>query len=577
MIYRDYVSIELQQALLNHLWQSTAVVLLVWCLTAILRNHRACVRYTLWMTASAKFLVPFSLLFSIGQLARPMAANTAHVSRMSGIVVRSVQPYTLPVSVSATGTSSGIAPSGATERILILLLCVWAAGVLVMLASWLRSWLVLYFIARRARPRGEVSGVPVLQCESVIEPGVFGIIRPRILIPGDFLTRMSEPELETIYVHELCHVRRRDNLSSALHALVHALFWFHPAAWLIRAKLLDERERACDEHVVACGKNAEVYARSILEVCRFYVEAPAEAMAGVSGGELKRRIQRIVNTLSYQKLTLGRKLALAAAGAFILSLPVAAGVMDARQVHAQSRQQPSSLGASDRAKAFEAATVRPSRATPGCFSMLPLGGSHFSVTCVSLRGLIAMAYGMSDSRIKGPSKELDRLYDINATTGDHPMQRSDVAPLLRTLLAERFHLQVHTTERVVSGFELVVAKGGPKLKKTSATNINDAQAVRAGQGSPNFIARGMVQCTAENTHEIAAVLGLPAGAPVVDRTGLQGNYDVSLHFAPEDDKDSDLPDFFAAVEEQLGLKLDPARVPTKFLVVDSMNSEPALG
>jgi uncharacterized protein (TIGR03435 family) len=144
------------------------------------------------------------------------------------------------------------------------------------------------------------------------------------------------------------------------------------------------------------------------------------------------------------------------------------------------------------------------------------------------------------------------------------------------LLADRFHLQVHTTERPVSGFELVIAEGGPKLKKTAATDINEAQRVHAGQGSPNFIMRGMIQGTAANMQTVAGLLGIPAGGPVVDRTGLQGFYDVSLHFAPQDAKDSDLPDFFAAVKEQLGLKLKPAKVPTKFLVVDSVDPNPAL-
>ncbi|HUZ95443.1 MAG TPA: TIGR03435 family protein, partial [Edaphobacter sp.] len=75
---------------------------------------------------------------------------------------------------------------------------------------------------------------------------------------------------------------------------------------------------------------------------------------------------------------------------------------------------------------------------------------------------------------------------------------------------------------------------------------------------------------------VAGLLGIPAGGPVVDRTGLKGFYDLSLHFAPVDAKDSDLPDFFTAVEEQLGLKLKPAKVPAKFLVVDSVDPKPAL-
>ncbi|GGH07746.1 M56 family metallopeptidase [Silvibacterium dinghuense] len=576
MINGESIPVGLEQGTLNHLWQSTVVVLLVWILTATFRSNRASLRYALWMTASAKFLLPFSLLIAIGHAIRPISTATAPGTPVSSALWHSVQPYTLP---TVTDTAASLVTTHAhrtTEHLWRFAFSLWIAGALVMLLSWLRNWLSLRAIARRARPIGEVAGVPLLQCEGSIEPGVFGAIRPRILIPKDLLERISMQELEAIYAHELCHVRRRDNLSAALHAIVHILFWFHPAVWLIRARLIDERERACDEHVVTEGSDAEIYAMSILNVCRFYVEAPAQAMAGVSGGSLKHRIERILDGLSHRELTRARKLTLAAAVVCVIGLPLTAGLMNIHSVHAQTEQEPSLPGAGDHAKAFDVATVRPSHLTSGCASMLPPGSTHYSVTCMDLRVLIAMAYGVNSHRVDGPSKELDRYYDINASTGNHPWQQTDIAPMLQTLLAERFHLKVHIIERPVDGFAMVVAKGGPRLKQTSAANVNEAQAIHAGQGAPNFIARGMVQGTAASLRQIASLLSFPAGAPVVDHTGLQGFYDVSLHFAPDDDKDSDQPGFFSAVEEQLGLKLQPAKVPATFLVVDHVDANPSL-
>ena len=300
------------------------------------------------------------------------------------------------------------------------------------------------------------------------------------------------------------------------------------------------------------------------------------AMAGIAGGDLKLRVQRIIPDMSYLMLTPARKLALAVTAVSVISMPVAAGAMNARYLNAQSKQQLPSSETSDSPKAFEVATVRPSRLTPGCFSTLPPGGVRFRVTCASLRVLISIAYKIDSNRIDGPSKELDRLYDVNATTDDQALRGSDVGPMLQTLLTERFHLQIHTVQRPVSGFELVAANGGSKLKKTAVADINAAQSVSAGKGSPNFIAPGMIQGTAANMQTIAALLSIPAGGPVVDKTELKGYFDVSLHFAPIDDKDSELPSFFTAVEEQLGLKLRPAKVPTTFLVISHIDSEPVM-
>lgn len=81
--------------------------------------------------------------------------------------------------------------------------------------------------------------------------------------------KLTDAQLESVIAHELCHVRRHDNLAAALHMLVEAVFWFHPLVWWIGARLVDERERACDEEVVRLGSDPQIYAESILKVCEF--------------------------------------------------------------------------------------------------------------------------------------------------------------------------------------------------------------------------------------------------------------------------------------------------------------------
>ena len=83
-----------------------------------------------------------------------------------------------------------------------------------------------------------------------MEPGVFGIFRPVLLVPEGITDRLTPAQWKTILTHELCHVRRRDNLTAAIHMAIEAIFWFHPLVWWIGKRLIDERERACDEEVL---------------------------------------------------------------------------------------------------------------------------------------------------------------------------------------------------------------------------------------------------------------------------------------------------------------------------------------
>ena len=185
-------------------------------------------------------------------------------------------------------------------------------------------------------PMMEGCGVRVLSTATLLEPGVFGIVKPVLLLPLGITERLSEAQLRTIVAHELTHIRRRDNLTAALHMLVATVFWFHPAVWGIKARLLEERERACDEAVLQSGNDADLYAESILTVCRFYVESPVACVAGVTGSDLKERIVRIMTEQSLRKLDLSRKVLLAACGVAAVAMPLAFGVMDARPVHAQA-------------------------------------------------------------------------------------------------------------------------------------------------------------------------------------------------------------------------------------------------
>lgn len=221
--------------------------------------------------------------------------------------------------------------------------------------------------------------------------------------------------------------------------------------------------------------------------------------------------------------------------------------------------------------AFETASIRPTQLTPGCFSALPPGGTHYDLTCVTLRFLIEDAY--STRYIDGGGNALDAYYDLRATTSDGiPWTPDTVRPMIRQLLADRFHLVVHTGKRQVSGYAMVVAKGGPRLHSVAADSVVQGQ--KAGRPSQNFIATGRAQGRGMDSAGIAALLSAAVHAPVVDRTGLTGLFNVDLSFAPDNSTNSNLPSFFTAVEEQLGLKLQPEKVSVDTVVVDHVDTAP---
>ena len=134
----------------------------------------------------------------------------------------------------------------------------------------------------------------VRSAPGLLEPGVVGFLRPILLLPEGIAECLTPRQLEAVLAHELCHVRRRDNLTSAIHMIVEAVFWFHPLVWWIGARLVEERERACDEAVLSLGSEPQVYAEGILNVCKIYLESPLRCVSGVTGSDLKKRIQAIL-------------------------------------------------------------------------------------------------------------------------------------------------------------------------------------------------------------------------------------------------------------------------------------------
>ena len=206
-----------------------------------------------------------------------------------------------------------------------LLAGVWALGSVAVLAFWLMRWTKVRAALREATPLALPAPIPVLASAGMLEPGLVGIRRPVLVLPAALFDRLDRPAIDALVAHETCHLRRRDNLTAAIHMLVEALFWFHPMVWWIGGRLVQERERACDEAVVRAGHDRAVYAESLLACCRLFLQSPLRCVAGASGSNLSRRVEMIMTSRLRSPLSRSGKAVLIAAGICALASPVAAG------------------------------------------------------------------------------------------------------------------------------------------------------------------------------------------------------------------------------------------------------------
>lgn len=387
----------------GHIWQSTLCVGVAWILVLALRNNRAAARYWVWLAASVKFLVPFSLLVSAGGQVGWRSAPNVAPSQFSLMVDEISRPFAPPVGASVSPSSP------ATSLITGILFGLWFCGFVIGVICWMRWWMQIRAAQRAATPLDMDLPIQASSSPTRLEPGVFGILKPVLLLPEGITSRLTPPQLELIVAHELCHVRRRDNLTAAIHMAVETIFWFHPLVWWIRTRLIEERERACDEHVLKMASDPNVYAEGILNVCTFYLSSPLACAAGVTGSDLKKRIESIVANRAARKLSAGRKLLLIAAGLTAVAVPVAIGMFGALPSRGQSQSAPA-------IPAFEAASVKANPKHEGRTRSIEPGRITYLDT--TLGEFIAMAYDVKRYQISGPDWIVgmagDDRYDVIA-------------------------------------------------------------------------------------------------------------------------------------------------------------------
>jgi bla regulator protein blaR1 len=593
-------------ALGDHLWQSTLVVLVAGSLTLLLRKNHARARYWLWLAASLKFLVPFSWLVALGSGLAWRSTSTATPS-----VYVTVEQITQPFSQAAVaGTAVHAAPAASlTHLVPVILMAIWCCGFLAVFCLWYVWWRRISAAAQQATPLGrgrEVdalrrlepaargSRVEIRASRSTLEPGIFGIAKPILLWPEGITERLDDAQLEAVIAHELWHVRRRDNLAAVVHMVVEAVFWFHPLVWWLGARLVDERERACDEDVLQSGSGRQTYAESILKVCEFCVGSPLPCVSGVTGADLKKRMVHIMSEHVVRKLDFTRRLLLSTVAIAAIAAPVVFGLLHATPSRAQSQDEAVS-------NAVESAIIKPSELNTPTYAgtknhmiRMMVGNGKFDARNVTLRALIQEAYGVQANQvIGGPDWLNTEAFDVQIRTGKSettwpPSEQNmrDIHAALQKLLAEHAGLVLHTQTKTLSIYALEVGENGPKLQPAPASESDDMK----GSGQVRMGTQKMLMKTGGNqvygigavgisTDDLAQQLSRQLGTPVVNKTGLQGRYDFNLNW--NDGKESSTenesssgnasaPSIFTAVQEQLGLKLQPLKAPMQVFVIDRL-------
>lgn len=338
---------------LDILIKATLVIALALVVTSVWRRGAAATRHLIWALALGGILVlpvaervgPAWHILPIARAAVPQLGGESRV-----VAARAGAPRAEPASRSTARGPAGaeqVPASAATSRSQpwspeAMLVALWLAGMAVVFAAYVVARVQVARLARRAEPvtapewlglRDLLAAqldldrhVDLVRLAGQTMPMTWGTWRPVILLPAD-ADQWSDARRHDVLLHELAHVERRDCLTHLLAVCATALYWFHPLAWVAARSLRVERERACDDRVLAAGARPSEYAEHLLEIAHAFTARPATAFASLAMARPSHLATRLLDVLDAHRRrdALTRRLALpGAVAAACLVLPIAA-------------------------------------------------------------------------------------------------------------------------------------------------------------------------------------------------------------------------------------------------------------
>jgi uncharacterized protein (TIGR03435 family) len=577
--------------LVHFLWQGALIAALyAGARKALKRVSTPNARYLL---ACAALTIMMAAPLITWSLTAPSVAVADPAYRVRDVPPAASSVTATPLSLPVRTAASSLEPA----QLLSWVVAIWLIGAI---AFWVRlagGWVVAArmrsMLVRPAPPEwqqvlrslgariGVSRPVRLLVSALVQVPTVVGWLRPVVLLPVGALSGLPSEHLEALLVHELAHIRRHDYLVNILQSIAEALLFYHPAIWWVSGHLRSERESCCDDVAVSVTGDVLTYVQALAEweSCR---PAPFKTVVAANGGSLAQRIARLLGQ--------SRPPARTGLGPGVLAVAMLL-VVAAIGVFGQQAARPE----------FQVASIKPNTAVGARgMGVRALPGGRLTALNAPLMMLIQNAYAVQASQVVGgPSWINSEGYDIEAKPEGNT-DRQHMWLMLQTLLADRFKLALHRETRERPVYALTLTKAGlkqPPPNAGSCVTIDPSAPPPPGaplgfpcgkvgvMGSPS----GLLQMQGGKVPmpELVRVLAMVLGRPVVDRTGVTGEFDVHLEFTPDESTmglpgaggpgdpggpplatDPGRPNIFAALQEQLGLKLASAKGPVEVLVID---------
>ncbi len=346
------------EAMLNGLWQGLLLVALVWCLLKAIPRLNATTRYVIWWGALIAVIclpiVAARATLALGDdLARPSEVASSFEAPRAENRISSIGPAVERVSLNEAseqarpeqvGPAASFFPVRVPGRWAVFLFAAWILIVLVMIGRITWSYCYLRRVKRNCSPLGGSypEGLKrwlararlkrrfeLRSSEETSVPMVIGLMEPVIIIPQALARELTEEEFEQVALHELAHVRRRDDWMKLLQRLIEAFLFFHPAVLWIGRQLNLEREVACDDSVISLTGRPRPYAACLVKLLELTTSRQTSLLAPGAvtiKRQISSRVEMIVDKRRNATLTLSK------AGLFIMLVALAVVVFQSAQI-----------------------------------------------------------------------------------------------------------------------------------------------------------------------------------------------------------------------------------------------------
>lgn len=577
------------------------------------RRARASIRHLLFALAfTALIVIPAAgpIVPAVTVMLPAAAASSAAVGSEAPVPV---QPSADPrLAGERAPAIAGTAAADGSLTIPQVLVVLWLIGVAVFLLPVVAGFWQVRRLRRTAIPwtggeellrslasaRGVHRRVDTVLHDAVTGPITCGVLRPLIVLPVT-VQDWDEGSLERSLRHELEHVARWDLLTNCLSRIICAAYWFHPMVWAAWRRLRLEAERACDDAVVL-EDDARDYASLLVSMAQPAAGGQPPLLAMASRDDLTARVAALLDH-DQRRGPVGRR---TAAGLIAVAVAAMIGIAPITVARATPQVQVESAVQST---SFADASIK--RLPP---AQLRQFDGRIIGTGLTVQNLLIMAFGVRDVENAPPWVRMDR-FDIVANA-PREITKTQESKNLQALLIERFKLVAHRETRDFPVYALVLARPdgslGPQLTPSKMDcSRRDSIRARAVTGAVPAAAAGeLPNCSTTSSdgrmagggvtlEELARNLpthlrfygtGRMFAGQLIDRTGLTGRFDFRMEweqdvaassraasgppqvqpFVPA--LESSAPRFLAALQQQLGLKIESQTAPGPVLVIDSI-------